>query len=216
MLAAVSRGRFGLRGRRTRVVGLRNSAEPDPASAERTRVHQAFLGRVVAYLCADAGIRQFVDWGCPVPGTAERIRAAAPEASVVHIAPAGTSGVLSAADTAVVAADGAGVPAQLDELTARGLLDLDEPVAVLMTRPFAAGEPPEGIADLYRAMRGGGYLVLSAAVPHRELVRALGPFAPVDPGAADITWWPYPDEDVSARGSGTLGALGRAPARRPR
>jgi hypothetical protein len=51
-----------------------------------------------------------VDWGCPVPGTAERIRRAHADATVVHVAPTGTAGVLAAAadNTAVLSGDGSG------------------------------------------------------------------------------------------------------------
>jgi hypothetical protein len=181
----------------------------EPAVSEETRLHQAFLGRVIDYLCADAGVTQFVDWGCPAPGTAERVRAARADARIVHVAPNGAAGMLSSSDTAVLAGDGSGPDALARRLASSGLVDFDEPVAVLMTRPFTADDPPPGIGDLHALMRGGGYLALASTAPRRTVERAFHPFLPVEPGVADLTWWPYPDEDVPAPGTGILAGLGR-------
>ncbi|WP_017572006.1 SAM-dependent methyltransferase [Nocardiopsis halotolerans] len=214
-LAAVSRGRerVPVPGQRSGVVSLgsRTDERPDPRHAEHTRLHQAFLGRVIDYLCADAGVRQFVDWGCPVPGTAERVHATAPEASVVHVTPYGAAGMLSTASTAVLSGDGSGTDTLLRRLSTSGLVDFGEPVAVLMTRPFTADDPPEGIGDLHALMRAGGYLALASPAPRAAVERAFAPFLPVEPGVADLRWWPYPDEEVSDHGTGTLAGLGRAP-----
>ncbi|WP_397221128.1 SAM-dependent methyltransferase [Nocardiopsis lambiniae] len=201
-------------GRRSRVVDLRGlpshpATPPGPDEADRR--HGAFLTRMIAYLCADGGVAQFVDWGSPVPGTADLVRAARPDARVVHVSPPGVAGMV--ASDAVLTGDGSCSPSSLNRLATSGLVDLDEPVAVLMTRPFAADAPPTGIADLHALMRGGGYLALTTTGPHTALRSALAPFHPVEPGAADIQWWPYPDEDVPGPGTGTLGALGRASGR---
>jgi hypothetical protein len=220
-LTAVFREREPLRvpGQKSRVVSLgsRACAPPDPAETEQVRLHQAFLGRVVDYLCADAGIRQFVDWGSPVPGTAERVRRANADAAVVHVAPRGTAGMLTAAadHTRVLSGDGSGsgVAALLRRLHTSGLVDFDEPVAVLMTRPFGEQDPPAGLGTLHSMMRAGGYVALTSTAPRGVAEQAFAPFLPVEPGVADLTWWPYPDEDVSAPGSGTLAGLGRAPGR---
>ncbi|WP_201294590.1 MULTISPECIES: SAM-dependent methyltransferase [unclassified Nocardiopsis] len=216
-LTAVFRGRdpVPVPGQRARVVSLRPRPQ-EPSDADRSagvRLQQAFLGRVIDYLCADAGVRQFVDWGCPAPGTDQRVRAAAPDASVLHLAPHGTAGMLSASGAAVLSGDGSGSHALLRRLSTCGLVDFDEPVAVLMTTPFPADDPPSAVGGLHALMRGGGYLALAAPAPRTAVERAFAPFTPVDPGVADIAWWPYPDEDVSDRGSGTLGGLGRTPAR---
>ncbi|WP_190394359.1 SAM-dependent methyltransferase [Nocardiopsis quinghaiensis] len=217
-LRAVFRGRgpVPVPGRRSRVVSLdaRGGDPADPPHTGHTRLHQAFLGRVIDYLCADAGVRQFVDWGCPVPGTAERVHTAGPEASVVHVAPSGAAGMLSGAGTTVLSGDGSGSDTLLRRLSTSGLVDFDEPVAVLMTRPFPADDPPAGIGDLHALMRGGGYLALASPAPRAVVERAFSPFHPVEPGVADIGWWPYPDEDVSGQGTGILAGLGRrAPER---
>ncbi|WP_017604566.1 SAM-dependent methyltransferase [Nocardiopsis alkaliphila] len=202
---------------RPRVVALDSGARtsPDPAWAEHVRLHQAFLGRVIDYLCADAGIRQFVDWGCPVPGTAERVRRVAPEATVVHVAPQGAAGLLTSPEhAAVLSGDGSESEALLRRLHTSGLVDFDEPVGVLMTRTFGADCPPSGLEDLRGLMRGGGHLALTSTAPRAEVERAFAPFSLLEPGVADLTWWPYPDEDVAASGCGILAGLGRVPVRR--
>lgn len=219
-LAAVFRRRTSFRkpGRGPRVVDLgdRNRAHVphDPALAEHVRLHQAFLGRVVDYLSVDAGIRQFVDWGSPVQGTAERVHGADPDATIVHVAPEGAAGILvSPDDSAVPSGGGVCSETLLRRLHAGGLVDLDEPIAVLMTRTFGADSPPTGLDTLHRLMRGGGYLALTSTAPRADVERAFGPFRPLEPGVADLTWWPYPDEDVAAQGSGVLAGLGRASRR---
>ncbi|WP_460774575.1 SAM-dependent methyltransferase [Nocardiopsis nanhaiensis] len=194
--------------------GARGCAPPDPAQAEQVRLHQAFLCRAVEYLCADAGIRQFVDWGCPIPGTAECVHSAHPDATLVHVAPEGTAGMLAAPEqAAVLSGDGSGTETLLRRLHTSGLVDFDEPVAVLMTRPFTAEALPSGLHTLHTMMRGGGYLALTSTAPRTVAERAFSPFLPVEPVVADLKWWPYPDEDVSAPGCGTLAGLGRAPRR---
>ncbi|MEU3016054.1 MULTISPECIES: SAM-dependent methyltransferase [unclassified Nocardiopsis] len=197
-------------------LGARGCPPPDPAETERVRLHQAFLGRVVDYLCADARVRQFVDWGCPVPGTAERVRGAHADATVVHLAPTGTAGVLAAParNSAVLAGETTGgADAALRRLHGSGLVDFDQPVAVLMTRPHTEQDPPRGLDTLHSMMRGGGYVALTSTAPRVVAERAFAPFLPVEPGVADLTWWPYPDDDVSDPGCGTLGGLGRVPGR---
>ncbi|MCP3016730.1 SAM-dependent methyltransferase [Nocardiopsis dassonvillei] len=217
-LTAVFRGRGSVPvpGQRSGVVdlGSRAGGRPDPRHAEHTRLHQAFLGRVIDYLSADAGVRQFVDWGCPVPGTAERVHATAPDASVVHVAPHGAAGMLSTPGARVLSGDGSGTDTLLRRLGTSGLVDFDEPVAVLMTRPFTADDPPARIDALHALMRGGGYLALTSPAPRAAVERAFDPFQPIEPGVADLRWWPYPDEDVSDPGTGVLAGLGRAPRRR--
>lgn len=216
-LAAVLRGREPVRAPRRRPgvvsLGPRAGQPPAPLQSEHTRLHQGFLGRVIDYLREDAGVRQFVDWGCPVPGTAERVHAADPDATVVHLVPQGAAGMLSTARAAVVSGDHSGSDGLLRRLGTSGLVDFDEPVAVLMTGSFTADDPPEGVEALHGLMRGGGYLALASAAPRAVVERAFAPFLPVEPGVADLRWWPYPDDDVSAQGTGTLAGLGRAPAR---
>lgn len=80
-------------------LGGRNNFEVDRAAAEQViaayprvvvgvRAQRAFLGRVVRYLAAEAGIRQFLDIGTGLPSlenTHEVAQRAAPESRVVYV-----------------------------------------------------------------------------------------------------------------------------------
>ncbi|WP_017608081.1 SAM-dependent methyltransferase [Nocardiopsis xinjiangensis] len=197
------------RGHVVHLGGRRQHTAPAQPPARDARAHQAFLGRVIDYLSTDRGVRQFIDWGCPVPGTAERIRHAHPDNTVVHVAPHGTVGMLSSPDTPVLSGGSENADAPLRRLTTCGLVDFGEPVAVLMTRPFSGGVPPSGLAQLHSLLRGGGYLALATEAPERAGENVFAPFVPLEPGLADLRWWPYPDEDVAMEGTGVLGGLGR-------
>lgn len=188
--------------------GHRQNAAPAQPSVRNACTHQAFLGRVIDYLSTDRGVRQFIDWGCPVPGTAERIRDTHHDNTVVHVAPHGTIGMLSSPDSPVLSGGAENADTPLRRLTTCGLVDFDEPVAVLMTRPFSAHTPPPGLARLHSLMHGGGYLALAVDAPERSAGSVFAPFVPLEPGLADLRWWPYPDEDVAMEGTGVLGGLG--------
>ena len=59
-----------------------------PDAAFTARANRAFLGRVVRYLAAEAGIRQFLDIGTGIPtagNTHEVAQAVAPESRVVYV-----------------------------------------------------------------------------------------------------------------------------------
>jgi hypothetical protein len=59
-----------------------------PGMAFTARANRAFLGRVVRYLAADAGIRQFLDLGTGIPtagNTHQVAQAIAPESRVVYV-----------------------------------------------------------------------------------------------------------------------------------
>ncbi|MBE2997403.1 SAM-dependent methyltransferase [Nocardiopsis sp. HNM0947] len=196
------------RGHVVQLGGRRRTPVPERPVVPHAREHQAFLGRVIDYLSTDRGVRQFVDWGCPVPGTAERIRQAHPDNTVVHIAPHGTVGMLSSPDNPVLSGSESS-DSSLCRLTTCGLVDLDGPVAVLMTRPFSAEAPPPALDRLHYLMHGGGYLALATEAPKRDAEAAFAPFVPLEPGVADLRWWPYPDEDVAMEGTGILGGLAR-------
>jgi S-adenosyl methyltransferase len=59
-----------------------------PGLRERVRANRAFLVRVVRYLAADAGIRQFLDIGTGIPSgnnTHEVAQAAAPDSRIVYV-----------------------------------------------------------------------------------------------------------------------------------
>jgi len=59
-----------------------------PGLRERVRANRAFLVRVVRYLAAEAGIRQFLDIGTGIPSannTHEVAQAAAPDSRIVYV-----------------------------------------------------------------------------------------------------------------------------------
>ncbi|MFC3998684.1 SAM-dependent methyltransferase [Nocardiopsis sediminis] len=120
----------------------------------------------------------------------------------------------------------------ITRLRARGLIDFGAPVAVLLpdTAPLWYGGVPHHLPhDLVRALhavlcpgshiaiaiprrvvpgRPGGAAVLDAH--SRELAAAVfEPFTVIEPGLADLAWWPYPDEEVTAEGTGVLAGVGR-------
>jgi hypothetical protein len=111
---------------------------PDARSA--ARVNRAFLGRVVRFM-TDRGIRQFLDIGSGIPTVAnvhEVAQSVAPECRVVYVdkdpvAVAHSELLLADNDRAtVVHADMRDPESILDHPETRGLLDLDEPVGLLM------------------------------------------------------------------------------------
>src|ERR1700753_958097 len=62
-------------------------AAPKPARRPNVRANRAYLGRVVRYLAAEAGIRQFLDLGTGIPSadnTHEVAQRVAPQARVVY------------------------------------------------------------------------------------------------------------------------------------
>ncbi|GAA1985498.1 hypothetical protein GCM10009799_08650 [Nocardiopsis rhodophaea] len=121
-------------------------------------------------------------------------------------------------------------------LELRGLVDFDEPAAFFLVDTAAprCGDIPT--SDLVRALHGamcpGGCVAIAlppghadtidgraATEPHgptgdrhrrhRAAASVFGPFVLLDPGLADLAWWPYPDEDVAARGTGIWAGVAR-------
>ena len=111
-----------------------------PRSAEACRENRDFLGRVVRHLAAEHGIRQFLDIGSGLPsaGNVHQVaQQAAPGSRVVYV----DYDRLVATHARALLQDSAGgvlvVEADAREperiiAAAKGLLDFDEPVAVLL------------------------------------------------------------------------------------
>ncbi|MFE0021507.1 SAM-dependent methyltransferase [Amycolatopsis sp. NPDC059021] len=111
-----------------------------PGAREAARINRAFLGRVVRFM-VDRGIRQFLDIGSGIPTVAnvhEVARAADPECRVVYVdrdavAVAHSELILADVDhAAVVRADMREPEAIFASPQVRELLNLDEPVGLLM------------------------------------------------------------------------------------
>ncbi|MCT2582514.1 SAM-dependent methyltransferase [Actinophytocola gossypii] len=143
-----------------------------PDAAKLARGNRAFLRRAVNY-CLRHGIRQFLDIGSGIPtvGNVHEItQRTEPSARVVYVdvepvAVAHTELMLAGNENAGVVR---GELLEADELLGsepvRRLLNLDEPVAVLMVSVlhFLGGNEPYGaVARYVDAMASGSYLVIS-------------------------------------------------------
>lgn len=144
-----------------------------PEAATIARTNRAFLRRAVTY-CLDNGIRQFLDIGSGIP-TAGNVHEIAhriePSARVVYVdiepvAVAHTELMLEDnANAAVVHGDLLEPEALLTSEAARRLLNLDEPIAVLMVAVLHFLDDDRGphaaVARYVDAMAPGSLLVLS-------------------------------------------------------
>jgi len=154
-----------------------------PDVAAMVRDNRTFLARMVRYLTAEAGIRQFLDLGAGLPAmsnvheVAQRI---APETRVVYVDhdpvvwSHGQALLAHAAGVAMVLGDlsqPAGVLRHPDVLR---LLDFTRPVAVLCTATlhFVSDEenPHQAIAEYRDHLAPGSYLVIT----HGSLEENIG------------------------------------------
>ena len=145
-----------------------------PGLVGSVRATRAFLGRVVHYLTAEAGVRQFLDIGAGIPtanSTHEVAQSVAPDTLVVYVdrdpvvfgharallasGPHGRTSYLEAdlRDTGKILAEAA------------SMLDLTQPVAVLLNAVLQfipdEADPGRVVTMLLDAMPPGSYLVLS-------------------------------------------------------
>ena len=114
-----------------------------PAVASWARQNRAFVGRAVAWLAAEAGVRQFLDLGCgitPHDGTKvhEIAQAALPGARVVYvdndpIAVVHGRAYLNGPHSMMVDADLQRPEWVLESPEVQTLIDVGEPVALLLT-----------------------------------------------------------------------------------
>jgi S-adenosyl methyltransferase len=165
------------------------AAIPDAAAIARD--NRSFLGRVVRYLAAQAGIRQFLDLGSGLPTQAnvhELAQGVAADVRVVYLdhdpLVASHGRVLLASGDRVAMAladlrDPAGVVQHPD---VAGLLDWTQPIAVLCTSTLHfvpdEDEPHKIIAAYRDHMAPGSYLAISQGTmeedPAGELDKAAG------------------------------------------
>ncbi|TDQ52558.1 SAM-dependent methyltransferase [Actinorugispora endophytica] len=199
----------------------------DEAAARTARIAEAergFLRRCVGYLATDLGIRQFVDFGSRVPppdGVHAVAREHHADARVVRIDTGGAvplHGRASPFRPAVVRVERPDTDELAARLRLRGLLDPAEPaVALLDTDLLPRGVVAHDVVRvLHSVLAPGSHLVirqqpLNRADPYaRELASPLfEPFELLEPGLADLAWWPYPDDEVSATGVGVLAGVAR-------
>lgn len=179
------------------VLGGRDNYPPDRAVAEELRKtapqitdlawwNRAILGRGVRYLAAEAGVRQFIDLGAGLPtmeNTHEVAQRHAPDARVVYVdidpfVLAHGRKLLAADDrTAVITADLRKPWSVLEHPDTRRLIDLSEPVAILligMLHHLHDDEDPGGIVDTYMgAVPPGSHLFITHFCDSSPDARAL-------------------------------------------
>jgi hypothetical protein len=145
-----------------------------PDATLSARSNRAFLGRVVRYLAADAGIRQFLDIGTGIPtagNTHQVAQAIAPESRVVYV---DYDPVVLAHARALLTSSGAGATEYIDAdlrdtpailAQAGQLLDFAQPVAVtllLILHAIPDADDPHAIvAKVMDAVPSGSYLAIS-------------------------------------------------------
>ena len=145
-----------------------------PVLGFSAKANRAFLGRVVRYLAAEAGIRQFLDIGTGIPtagNTHQVAQAVAPESRVVYVdydpvVLAHARALLAshqAGATEYIDADLRDAPAILGQ--ARRLLDFSKPVAVtllMILHVIPDSEDPYAmVAKVMDALPAGSYLAVS-------------------------------------------------------
>jgi hypothetical protein len=145
-----------------------------PEMGFTARANRAFLGRVVRYLAAEAGIRQFLDIGTGIPtagNTHQVAQAVAPESRVVYV---DYDPVVLAHARALLTSGNTGATQYIDaDLRDTGailgqagqLLDFGQPVAVtllMLLHVIPDSEDPHAIvAKLMDALPSGSYLAVS-------------------------------------------------------
>jgi hypothetical protein len=145
-----------------------------PEMGFAARANRAFLGRVVRYLAAEAGIRQFLDIGTGIPtagNTHQVAQAVAPESRVVYVdydpvVLAHARALLTsheAGATEYIDADLRDAPAILRR--AGRLLDFTKPVAVTLLMILHvipdSDDPYALVAQVMDALPPGSYLAVS-------------------------------------------------------
>jgi S-adenosyl methyltransferase len=150
-------------------------ARMTPDVGETMRANREFLRRAVRYL-TEAGIRQFLDIGSGIPtvGNVHQIaQSIAPESRIVYVdidpvAVAHSQAILAGNDrAAALEGDVRHVAGILAEPRLRELLDLTQPVAVLLAGILHfvpdSDDPPAIVGRLADAVPPGSYVVLSNA-----------------------------------------------------
>ncbi|HEV2377195.1 MAG TPA: SAM-dependent methyltransferase [Streptosporangiaceae bacterium] len=147
-----------------------------PATTTTARENRAFLGRAVRYLVAEAGVRQFLDIGTGLPSANnvhEVAQQVAPECRVVYVdndpvVMAHARALLTSSPegrTAYIQADLRDPARILQDPATRAVLDLGQPVALMLLAivHFITDEekPCQLVSTLMDALPPGSYLALS-------------------------------------------------------
>ena len=156
------------------------------------RAQRAFLGRVVHYLVAEAGIRQFLDIGTGLPAasnTHEVAQRAAPESRVVYV---DNDPIVLLHAQALLASSPHGATAYLEAdlrdtgkilAEAAGILDFGQPVAVILLGVLHCipdqDDPAAIVARLMAAVPPGSYLAIAhpaSDVATEQMARSMGEY----------------------------------------
>jgi S-adenosyl methyltransferase len=147
-----------------------------PAGRIGLRENRKFLGRVVRYLAAEAGIRQFLDIGAGLPTTNnvhEVAQAVAPSSRVVYVdndplVLAHARALLASSPegrTAYAQADLSHPAEILSSPAVRDVLDFSQPIALMLVAVlhflFDKDKPDEVVGTLLDALPPGSYLAAS-------------------------------------------------------
>jgi S-adenosyl methyltransferase len=147
-------------------------AYPDLASS--VRVNRAFLARVVRYLAAEAGIRQFLDIGTGIPtanNTHEVAQSVAPDSRVVYV---DNDPIVLSHARALLTSNPVGATDYIDAdlrdtgrilAEATRTLDFTRPVAIMLIAILhligEEDDPAAIVARLLDAVPSGSYLAIS-------------------------------------------------------
>jgi SAM-dependent methyltransferase len=207
--------------------------EAYPPIRASVRAQRAFLRRAVSYLAAEAGLRQFLDIGTGLPSadnTHEVAQRAAPGARIVYV---DNDPIVLAHARALLTSSPDGATAYLDAdlrdtgkilHAAAGILDFDQPVAVMLVGVLHcipdSGDPAGLVRQLAAALAPGSYLVVAHPASdihteqmgdaatrfnrvmddgvtlrtHAEVGRFLAGLELVDPGLVQLHRW-RPDSE---------------------
>jgi SAM-dependent methyltransferase len=165
--------------RETAELTLRNL----PSARAAARENRRFLGRAVAYLAGEAGIRQFLDIGTGLPSadnTHEVAQRIAPDSRIVYadndpLVLAHARALLTsspAGRTAYIEADLRDPGTIIASAAVRETLDLSQPVALMLVSVLHfipdSGDPAGIVAALLDALPPGSYLVASHISPEHD------------------------------------------------
>ena len=145
-----------------------------PGLRFRVQANRAFLVRVVRYLAAEAGIRQFLDIGTGIPSannTHEVAQAVAPDSRIVYV---DNDPIVLTHAQALLASGPEGSTQYIDGdlrdgaailRAAAGTLDFTQPVALMLLGILHliqdSQQPYRIVADLMDALPSGSYLAIS-------------------------------------------------------
>jgi hypothetical protein len=145
-----------------------------PLGQQVARENRAFLARAVRFLAGEAGIRQFIDIGAGLPtqGNVHEIaQQAAPDTRVVYVdydpvvLVHGRALLAGDQQVNIIQADARRPAEILGHPDLRELIDLDQPVAILLISMLHliadADDPVAAVGQLVAAMPPGSYLAIS-------------------------------------------------------